>query len=124
MSFVENVNILANAMSPATMSKIQIIIDTVIPNLQEILQADNNAKIAIEKAAEATADVELIRSDIKNVLDAKAGSAFTANSFIVALDCVIPNGMSAITIGDSDGVVTINGGVTVTISPKSKWVVM
>jgi hypothetical protein len=49
---------------------------------------------------------------------------FNNNSFTVTSNYVIPSGMSTITVGDSNGNVTINSGVVVTVSPGSRWVVL
>jgi hypothetical protein len=49
---------------------------------------------------------------------------FNNNGFTVTSNYVIPSGMSTITVGDSNGNVTINSGVVVTVSPGSRWVVL
>jgi hypothetical protein len=49
---------------------------------------------------------------------------FNNNGFTVTSNYVIPSGMSTITVGDSNGNVTINSGVTVTVSSGSRWVVL
>jgi hypothetical protein len=47
---------------------------------------------------------------------------FNNNGYTVTSNYTIPSGMSAITVGDSNGNVTINSGVTVTLSAGSRWV--
>jgi hypothetical protein len=51
-------------------------------------------------------------------------SVFNLDNSVVASDYTIPAGRSATTIADGTGTVTINGGVTVTVSAKSRWVIM
>jgi hypothetical protein len=64
MGFVENINTLAVGMSPANIANMQVIIDTVVPYMPEVLLAGDNAIIATTKAAEATADVVLTHADV------------------------------------------------------------
>lgn len=64
MGFVENVNTLAQGMTPTAIANTQLIVDTVVPHMTEILLADDNAVIATAKAAEATADVILTHADV------------------------------------------------------------
>jgi hypothetical protein len=49
---------------------------------------------------------------------------FNNNGYVVTSNYTIPAGMSAVTVGDSNGNVTINSGVTVTVSNGSRWVVL
>jgi hypothetical protein len=49
---------------------------------------------------------------------------FNENSYVITTNYTIPAGKSAITVGDSNGNVTINSGVTVTLSAGSRWVVL
>jgi hypothetical protein len=49
---------------------------------------------------------------------------FNNNGFTVTSNYTIPAGMSAVTVGDSNGNVTINSGITVTVSSGSRWVVL
>jgi hypothetical protein len=49
---------------------------------------------------------------------------FNENSYVITTDYTIPAGKSAITVGDNNGNVTINSGVTVTLSANSRWVVL
>jgi hypothetical protein len=46
------------------------------------------------------------------------------NDYIVTTDYTIPTGKAAVTVGDGNGNVTINSGVTVTVSSGSRWVVL
>jgi hypothetical protein len=50
-----------------------------------------------------------------------SNSAFNLSNFTIGSDYIIPVGMSATTVGDSNGIATIKGGITVTVSAGSKW---
>ena len=49
---------------------------------------------------------------------------FNNNGYTVTSNYTIPTGMSTVTVGDNNGNVTINSGVTVTVSSGSRWVVL
>jgi len=49
---------------------------------------------------------------------------FNNNGYTVTSNYTIPAGMSTVTVGDNNGNVTINSGVTVTVSSGSRWVVL
>jgi hypothetical protein len=49
---------------------------------------------------------------------------FSNTSYTITKDYTIPPGKSSVTVGDANGNVTINSGVTVTVSSGSRWVVL
>jgi hypothetical protein len=49
---------------------------------------------------------------------------FNNNGYTVNFNYTIPAGMSAVTVGDANGNVTINNGATVTVSAGSRWVIL
>jgi hypothetical protein len=49
---------------------------------------------------------------------------FFINDYTITTNYVIPSGKSAVTVGDNNGNVTIVGGVAVTLSSNSRWVVL
>jgi len=49
---------------------------------------------------------------------------FNNNDYVVTTNYTIPAGKSAVTVGDNNGNVTINSGITVTVSSGSRWVVL
>lgn len=49
---------------------------------------------------------------------------FIENEYTITSDYTIPAGKSAVTVADSNGNVTINSGVNVTVSAGSRWVIL
>jgi hypothetical protein len=49
---------------------------------------------------------------------------FFINDYTITTNYAIPSGKSAVTVGDNNGNVTIVGGVIVTLSSNSRWVVL
>lgn len=62
--FVENLNQVAQGLTPTTVANINLVVTHVVPNMAEILLADDNAVIATQKAALTAADVLTTHADV------------------------------------------------------------
>lgn len=62
--FVENLNQVAQRLTPTTVANINLVVTQVVPNMAEILLADDNAVIATQKAALTAADVLTTHADV------------------------------------------------------------
>ena len=64
MGFVENVNQVAQGLTPTFITNVNAVVAQVVPNIDEILLADNNAIIATQNAALTAADVVSTHADV------------------------------------------------------------
>ena len=64
------------------------------------------------------------RKPIMVCISGGTDNVFIENEYTVTADYTIPAGKSAVSVGDANGNVTINSGVTVTVSDGSRWVIL
>ena len=64
MGFVENLNQAAQGLTPTNIANINAVVSQVVPNMAEILLADNNAIIATQNATLTAADVVATHADV------------------------------------------------------------